>query len=192
MREGGVLRNHVVNMVHRESNQRDLRKSSHLMLSVMPEDHWVSFDAGATEGTLLAGPWRVRPHAMTLNADAAGGCIEVELVDAYERPLPGFSRADAIAITGNGKGQAVRWKGDLHPDEIEGDYRGGVMARIYMKNAKLYSCTLSNHDPDGALRRYWNNFDWNRNLFHRRDQWGEKSHLPAAGVPGITRGMLNY
>ena len=162
------------------------------MLSIMPEDHWVSFDAGATEGTLLAGPWRVRPREMTVNADAQGGSIEIEIVDGYERPLPGLSRADCIPITGNGKGQAVRWKGDPHPDDIEGEYRGGVMARIHMTNAKLYSCTLSYPDPDGTLRRYWGNFDWNRNLFHRREQWGTDTHLPADGVPPITRGMLNY
>jgi len=175
-----------------QTNRRDLRKSAHLMLAVMPEDHWVSFDAGATEGTLLAGPWRIRPHAMTINADAEGGSIEIELVDGYERPLPGLSRAECVPITANGKGQTIRWKGDPHPDEIEGEYRGGVMARIYMKNAKLYSCTLSYPDPSGALRRYWGNFEWNRNLFHRRDQWDGRSHLPAEGIPGITRGMLNY
>ncbi|MAE64439.1 MAG: hypothetical protein CMJ18_09230 [Phycisphaeraceae bacterium] len=175
-----------------KTNRRDLRKSSHLMLAIMPEDHWVSFDAGAEAGMLLAGPWRQRPHRLYVNADAAGGSIEVEIVDAYERPLPGLGRSDAIAITADGKGQEVRWKGDVHPDEVEGDYRGGVMARFHMKNAKLYSCTLSNPDPDGGLRRYWGNLDWNRNLFHRRDQWDGASHMLAPGLPPVTRGMPNY
>lgn len=81
-----------------------------VMLAVMPEDHWVSFDAGAREGSLLAGPWRHLPHQVFVNADGEGGSIEVELVDAYERPLPGFSRADCIAITSNGANQPVRWR----------------------------------------------------------------------------------
>lgn len=174
------------------NQKRDLRQSAYGMLAVMPEDHWVSLDAGPEEGTLLAGPWRLRPHRLFINADAEGGSVEVEFVDAYERPLPGLSRADCIPITANGKDQEIEWKGDPRPDEVEGDYRGGVMARIYLKNAKLYSCTLAMPDPDGELRRYWANFKWNENLFHRSDQWGKDNNSPAPGLPPVTRGLLNY
>ena len=56
-----------------------------------------------------------------------------------------------------------------------------------MRNAKLYSGTFAFPDPDGQMRRYWANYQWNENLFHRRDQWGRESHLPAEGVPPVTR-----
>ena len=170
----------------------DLRRAGCATLAVMPEDHWVSLDAGAQEGVLLAGPWRVLPHRMFLNADARDGSIEVEIVDAYERPLPGLGRADSIPISADGKDQEVRWTGDLRPDQVEGDYRGGFMARIHLRRAKLYSCTLAHPDPDGTVRRYWANYQWNRNIFHRNDQWGRDSNLPAGGVPPVTRGMPNY
>jgi len=172
--------------------KRDFRESTCGMLAIMPEDHWVSFDAGLKEGSLLAGPWRQLPHQLYINADAEGGSIEVEFVDAYERPIPGLSRADCIPITANGKFQQVKWKGDLAPNEAEGDYRGGIMARIYMKNAKLYSCTFAMPDRYGNLRRHCANYNWNMNLFHRSDQWGQDNNLPAGGLPPVTRGVPNY
>lgn len=174
------------------SVHHDLRKTGCAMLAIMHEDHWVSFDAGPKEGSLLAGPWRHLPHRFFINADSRDGSIEVEFVDAYERPLPGLSRADCIPITADGKNQEVKWKGDLHPDQVEGDYRGGVMARIYVKNAKLYSCTLAQPDPDGTIRRYWANYQWNINIFHQRDQWDRDNNRPAGGVPPVTRGIPNY
>ena len=175
-----------------QEGERDLRQSAYGMLAVMPEDHWVSFDAGAQEGTLLAGPWRQLPHRLYLNADAAGGSIEVEFVDGYERPLPGLDRAACIALGANGKNQEVKWRNDPRPDEVEGDYQGGVMARIHLRNAKLYSCTFALPDPDGSVRRYWTNLGWNCNIFHRSDQWGRDNNLPADGLPPVTRGMPNY
>lgn len=175
-----------------EKEQRDLRKSHCGMLAIMPEDHWVSLDAGPKEGTLLAGPWKFLPQQMYINADAESGSIEIEFVDAYERPIPGLTRADCIPVKANGKGQQVRWKGDLSPNKFESDYRGGTMTKIYMKNAKLYSCTFTIPDPNGQARRYWANCNWNKTLFHRNDQWGRDNNLPASGLTPVERGMTNY
>ena len=134
------------------------------------------------------------PHLENLSStsSAEGSRIEVEFVDAYERPIPGLTRADCTPIKTSGKGQQVKWKGDPHPDQAKGDYRGGVMARIYMKNTKLYSCTFAMPDPDGKVRRYWANYNWNRNIFHRHDQWDSDNNLPAAGLKPVTRGIPNY
>mgnify|MGYP001164128934 CR=1 FL=1 len=175
-----------------ERVDNDVSQTVSGMLAIMPEDHWVSFDAGAEEGVLLAGPWRELPQAMLINANADGGSILVELVDGYERPIPGFSRADCIPITANGKDQPVRWKGDPVPDQAEGDYRGAFMTQFIMKNAKLYSCTLAYPDPDGDRRRYWENLTWNEGLFHSSGQWERDSNTPAAGVPPVARGLQNW
>ena len=170
----------------------DVSKTVSGMLAIMPEDHWVSFDAGAEEGELLAGPWRDLPQGMLINADAKGGSILAELVDGYERPIPGFGRADCNPITANGKDQPVTWRGDPVPNQAEGDYRGAFMTRFIMKRAKLYSCTLVYPDPDGSRRRYWQNLNWNEGLFHRSDQWGRDSNAPAVGVPPVVRGLRNW
>ena len=161
------------------------------MLAIMPEDHWVSFDAGPEEGSLLTGPWDL-PSRMFVNADAEGGSIEVEFVDAYENPILGLGRADCVPVAGNGKDQEVKWKDVPRPADLNENYPRGGMARIFLRNAKLYSCTLVYPDPDGALRRYWANLQWNVNIFHRSDQWGRASNEPAGGVPPVTRGKKNY
>ena len=70
--------------------------------------------------------------------------------------------------------------------------RGGFLARFYMKNAKLYSCTLALSDPEVAERWYWSNIEWNKNICHRRDQWDKDNNLPAAGLPPVIRGLPNY
>jgi len=175
-----------------DQTKRDARQTACGMLAIMPEDHWVSFDAGPEGGSLLAGPWEL-PQRMFVNADAQGGSIEVEFLDGYEKPLPGLSRADCIPITGKGKDQQVRWKGDPSPADLKKqDYLCGVLARIYLKNAKLYSCTLVHPDPEGTMRRYWANYKWNENIFHRSGQWDRASNAPAGGLPPVTRGALNY
>ena len=169
----------------------DLRDAVSCMLAKMPEDHWVSLDAGAEEGWLLTRPYG-SPSQLLVNADAEGGSIEAEFRTPYGDPVEGFTRADCIGISGRGKDQEVRWKAVPCPADVEGDYRGGVLARIYLKNAKLYSCTLTQPDPEGQIRRYWASFRWNENLFHRSDQWGRASTGPAGGLPPVARGALNY
>ena len=180
---------------HRKAIEKvngDVSQTVSGMLAIMPEDHWVSFDAGAEEGVLLAGPWRELPQSMFINADAKGGSILVEWVDGYERPIPGFSRAECNPITANGKDQQVTWKGGAIPSQTMADYRGAFMTRFIMKQAKLYSCSLAYSDPDGDRRRYWENLTWNEHLFHRSGQWDRDSNAPAAGVPPVVRGLKNW
>ena len=161
------------------------------MLAIMPEDHWASFDASPEEGWMLAGPWTL-PNRMFINADAEGGSIEVEFLDAYEQSLPGLGRGDCTPVTANGKDQEVKWKNVARPADMNEDYRGGAMVRFYLRNAKLYSCTLADPDPQCEHRSYWANRNWNVNIFHRRDQWERTSNDPAGGVPPVTRGTKNY
>ena len=128
----------------------DARGSSNCFLAKMPEDHWVSLDAGSSEGFLVAKPWGP-PQEILLNADAVGGSVEVELLSPYGEPIPNFTRRDCVPITANGKDQQVKWKSGRSPLEFGEDYRGGVLAKFYLKNAKLYSYTFTLPDPDGRL-----------------------------------------
>ena len=171
-----------------EKVKHDLRQTVYGMLAIMPEDHWVSFDAGSEEGSLLTGPWKL-PHRMFINADAKDGSIEVEFLDGYEKPLPGLSRGECIPVTANGKDQEIRWKSDPCPADLKGDYNK-VMARIHVKNAKLYSCTFVYPDPQGDIRRYWANYKWNENIIHRSGQWDRSSNAPTGGMTPVTRGVL--
>lgn len=66
-----------------------------------------------------------------LNAQAAGGSIEVELRDAGGAVLPGYSRADAASITRDGASLPARWKSP--PERTV-----PVRLKLYLRNATVY------------------------------------------------------
>ena len=157
-------------------------------MAKMPEDHWVSLDAGVPEGWFLTKPWHYPGLQVLVNADAKGGSIEVELLTPYGEPVEGFTRQDCVPVTGNGKDQELKWKGMSGWDEakflelVTKRYRGGLLAKFYLKNAKVYSYTVTEPDPEGAIARHWANFRWCEHIKHRSDSWGRTSNEPAGGV----------
>ena len=66
-----------------------------------------------------------------LNADAEGGAIEAELIDAAGKVVPGFSRHDARPITGKGSELRIFWKGKL-------TRMGPVRLKLYLRHATVY------------------------------------------------------
>ena len=164
-------------------HENDSRQSHCAMLAKMPEDHWVSLDAGNTEGWLLTTPYAT-PSRLLVNADAKGGYIEAEFVTPYGEPVEGFMRKDCIGISGNGKDQEIKWKTSVDPRSLCFDkYRPGLCIRFYLKNAKLYSYSLMEPDPEGTIKAYWDNARWNETIMHRSDNWDGKSNEPAKGLP---------
>ena len=166
-----------------EAHDFDMRGANACMLAKMPEDHWVSLDAGEDEGWVLTQPYG-SPSQLLVNADAAEGRIEAEFVTPYGEPVEGFTRADCIGVSGNGKDQEIRWKTAVDPRSLNETHRGGGLSlKIHVRNAKLYSCSLMEPDPDGAIARHWANARWNEAILHRSDQWGLRNTDPAGGVP---------
>ncbi|MDP7637315.1 MAG: hypothetical protein QF577_07190, partial [Phycisphaerae bacterium] len=168
-----------------KEHDNDMRNSVSCMLAIMPEDHWVSLDAGSEEGWFLAKPYGT-PSRLLVNADAEGGSIEAEFLTPYGQPVEGFTRADCIGISGSGKDQEIKWKGDTNPRDLNEKYRSGLCLKFYLKNAKLYSYSLMEPDPDGAIKRYWDSARWNEAILHRSDNWGRASNAPAGGLPQPT------
>ena len=168
--------------VYQRVHDNDVRDAACCMLSKMPEGHWVSLDAGSQGGWFLTTPHAV-PSRLLVNADAKGGSIEAELRTPYGEPVEGFTRADCIAISGDGKDQQIKWRGEANPYDLKEEHRGGLCLQFYLQNAKLYSYTLLEPDPDGAIARYWDNARWNEAIMHRSDDWGRASNEPAGGLP---------
>ena len=159
-----------------------MRQLSFGMLAKMPEDHWVSLDAGNNEGSFVCKPWGP-PHEIFVNADALGGSIEAELVTPYGKVVPDYSRKDCVPVTANGKNQQIKWKNGPYPWEAIGkDHLGGLLIKFYLKNAKLYSYTFTLPDPNGQLERDRLNARWCENIKHRSDNWDRNSNEPATGL----------
>lgn len=131
------------------------------MLARMPEDHWVSLDAGAEEGMLLTRPMATTDwEACLLNADASGGSITGELVTPGGTVIEGFGRGDCIGVTGDGKDQPLRWRSGSGERSLMAEHHRGVCIRLYLENAKLYSLTMTQQDPDGEKARNRDNRRW--------------------------------
>ncbi|MAE65034.1 MAG: hypothetical protein CMJ18_12255 [Phycisphaeraceae bacterium] len=163
-------------------HENDARGMNCCMLAVMPEDHWVSLDAGAREGWLLTKPYAT-PSRLLVNADAKGGTVEAEFVTPYGESVEGFTRADCMGISGNGKDQEIRWKTGTELRGLNEKHRGGLCLKLYLENAKLYSYSLMEPDPEGTIKAFWDNARWNEVIMHRSDNWGRNSNEPARGLP---------
>ena len=120
------------------------------MLARMPEDHWISLDAGDQEGWLMTKPWGPA-YEILVNADAQGGSIEAELVTPYGEPIEDFTRADSVPLTSNGTAQKLTWKSGRSSYDLSVEQYGGVCLKLYLTRAKLYSYTYTLPDPDGDL-----------------------------------------
>lgn len=92
-------------------------------------------------------------RSIAVNAVAqAGGEIRVELLNREGRPIPNFTKADAIPLTGDATApfatsvggdplnRKVRWGSDL--SALPASDKTECFIRIHLKNAELFSCTL--------------------------------------------------
>jgi len=69
----------------------------------------------------------------------------------YDRPVEGFTRADGIGVSGNGKDQEIRWKTGANPRDLLETHRGSLSVKLFLRNVKLYSYSLMEPDPDGSI-----------------------------------------
>ena len=98
-------------------------------------------------------PLNIDPHALWINADASDGSLQVELVDPFDRVVPGFGRDDCIPFSGNETEYQIQWKGD--PQDTDGSktggleqkmvsqMRGGLKVKVYLDRAKLFALYAS-------------------------------------------------
>lgn len=98
-------------------------------------DGFASLHAEQGQITTVAMP--LAGKNVLLNAAAKAGRVEAELLDGSGRPLPGFSRADARPITGDGLRQPATWKGGARPPA------SAKSLRLYLTNADLYAIRLN-------------------------------------------------
>ncbi len=72
---------------------------------------------------------------LSVNADASEGKVRVELLDAEGYRLPGYTKDDALPLTGDSFSHPVRWKGRA-PGEFP---REPVMPRLHLSRSEAFA-----------------------------------------------------
>ena len=73
-------------------------------------------------------PLSIGPDALWINADATGGSLRVEIVDPFDRVVPGFGRNDCLPFSANETEYRVQWKGD--PQGADGNKKDGLEEKM--------------------------------------------------------------
>ena len=122
-------------------------------VAAIQKDRYVGLTAGEEDGQitthLLALTHLDGRHAdrgvLEVNAQAEGGSVAVELLDANGKVIPGFSRKECIAVTGDQLNHLIRWKNQPTLFPVIGE---PVKMRFYLKNATIYGFTVLHRDPE--------------------------------------------
>ncbi len=120
-------------------------------LAVLPQDRFAGIEAlektdlptqkQALEkiGQVTLKPLELKKwKGVTVNAEAANGSVRVEVLDARGRRLRGFSREDAVPLTGDSLAHAVKWRERQLSDLENGEY----LLRLHLDNATVYALNL--------------------------------------------------
>jgi hypothetical protein len=119
----------------RDPNARKPKKS--IGLATLRLDGFVSINA-EEEGTLTTKTLVFIGDTLEVNANAKGGSIVVEVLDANGKVIEGFSKKDSIPITTDSVRHVLKWKGKRDCHLIQAM---PIKLRFYLEKAKLYSFT---------------------------------------------------
>ena len=136
------------NGLHGEAPRYDEQFHSGVSLAKIEKDRLVCVKTD-TQGVVTTTPLRFETNALWINADATEGSLQVEIVDPFDRVVPGFSKDDCILFRGNETAYRVQWKSDaLDTDRLQvealeekmvSQVHGGLKIKIYLDRAKLFA-----------------------------------------------------
>lgn len=104
-------------------------------VATLRKDGFASLDGGDNPGTVTTKRLKGAKGKLHLNCEAGGGLLQVEVLDAKGRVIPGYGRKDFNEPRGDGVDQVVTWS---KHDELPAD-QGPLRLRFHLKNASLYS-----------------------------------------------------
>jgi len=122
-----------------------------LGMAKLRKDGYASLRAGARGGTILTPLFTFVGERLELNVDATGkdAEVQVEILDAAERPLEGFSLRECDPIRGDRVAHAVTWRGKPDVSSVAGK---PVKLHIALRSADLYAFEFT-RNRDHALSR---------------------------------------
>jgi hypothetical protein len=104
-------------------------------LATLRKDGFVSLDGGDTPGEFTTKRLKGLHGKLHVNCEAGAGLLQVEVLDADGRVLPGYRKGDCNEPRGDGVDQVVTW--DEHEELPAGSEP--LRLRFFLKNVSLYS-----------------------------------------------------
>lgn len=102
-------------------------------------DRYVAREAGDVPGILRTPLVTLDFEKMTLNVDAEGGKVKVQVLDENSNPVPGFTLDDCQSITTDSLDAPVKWTGHSLRELADTP----VHLEFSLRNARLFAFTLS-------------------------------------------------
>ena len=110
-------------------------------------DGFASVHAAQRGGELITRPLVFTGRELEINyATSAAGSLRVEIRDAENRPIPGYSLRDAVDVFGNRIAGRAAWKNGSDVGRLAGQ---PVRLRFVMRDADLYSIRFVEAGPGG-------------------------------------------
>jgi len=117
----------------------DYELTTGIGLATMPRDRFASVRPVHDVGQITLKPALLGGgRSATLNADASGGSIRVEVLDDMGRRVRGFAKSDAQPISGDSLAHPVQWGARSFRDLPEGQY----MLRLHLAGADVFGVNL--------------------------------------------------
>ena len=117
-------------------------------LAKIRKDRFVCLRARG-EGVATTATLGVRLDKLRINADATGGSLAVEVLDPFNRVIPGFSRDDCVPFDGDDTDHRVQWRNDPSvagapgkgglEEKMVSQSHGAYKIRMIMNRAKLFA-----------------------------------------------------
>ena len=117
-------------------------------LAKLRRDGFASMDG---TGTLLTENIAFSGKSLYINANAAGGSVKAELIDANDNVIDGYSVNDCTAITEDPTKTQISFGEGKDLSAFAGK---SVKIRFYLENAELYSFWVSADGINGASNGY--------------------------------------
>lgn len=112
-------------------------------LATLRRDGFVSMHADKNEGYLTTEKLSFDGSYFFVNADVKGkgAMLKVELLDADNHPIPGFTKDDCVAMrNADQTKQMITWKGKSDLSELKGRI---IRAKFYLTRGDLYAFWIS-------------------------------------------------
>lgn len=108
-------------------------------LATLPRDRFAGIRPLEKIAQITLKPRTLRAGVeLSINADATGGALRVELLNERGYRVAGFTKDDAMPIASDGLAQRVAWKKATTATLPAGDY----MIRLHLENAEVFAVTL--------------------------------------------------